>query len=144
MKSYPNVNKLKYKKYHRVNKSFLTQLDQKRFFPIYGNFAIQAVESGKLTFKQIEACRKTLRRGFGKLVSMFIRIFTASPVTSKSVASRMGKGKGNLSHRIAPIKKGQILFETNNHSLSILRVNYILSKASTKLPMRVTFFKARY
>jgi len=39
---------------------------QKSFFPAYGNFAIKSVESGKLNFKQIEACRKSMRRSVKK------------------------------------------------------------------------------
>lgn len=68
MKTFPN--NLEYKKYHKVNKNFLTLLEQKFFFPLEGNFAIQAAESGKLTYKQIEACRRTIRRGLGKLAKL--------------------------------------------------------------------------
>jgi large subunit ribosomal protein L16 len=64
MKSYPT--NLKFKKYHKANKNFLTLSEQKVFFPYKGEFAIQALEAGKLTFKQIEACRRTLRRGITK------------------------------------------------------------------------------
>lgn len=64
MKQYPS--NLKFKKYHKVNYSFSYLLEKKRFFPIYGEYAIQAVDFGKLTFKQIESCRRTLRRGLKK------------------------------------------------------------------------------
>lgn len=40
--------------------------EQKMFFALDGQYAIQALESGKLTFKQIESCRRTLRRTLGK------------------------------------------------------------------------------
>jgi len=45
----------------------------------------------------------------------------------------MGKGKGNISHYISPIKKGQILFEINCNSFD--KAKLILNKASTKLPV---------
>lgn len=64
MKAFPS--NLKFKKYHKANKSFLQLVEQKVFFPQSGEYAIQALESGKLTFKQIEACRRTLRRGITK------------------------------------------------------------------------------
>ena len=66
---------------------------------------------GKLTYKQIEACRRTIRRGLKKLGFLFIRVFTGTPVTKKPSATRMGKGKGSISYRVAIIKKGQIIFE---------------------------------
>lgn len=70
MKAYPK--NLAYKKYHKVNKTFLNLIDQKQFFLMDGRFATQSLEAGKLTFKQIEACRRTLRRGFGKTVKLYI------------------------------------------------------------------------
>ncbi len=38
------------------------------FVALNGQYAIQALEPGKLTFKQIESCRRTLRRTLGKLL----------------------------------------------------------------------------
>jgi len=58
-----------------------------------GRFAIQATEPGKLTAKQLESCRRTLRRTLGKSAQIWLRPFTSVPVTGKSVASRMGKVK---------------------------------------------------
>lgn len=43
---------------------------------MYAEYAIQASEAGKLTFKQIEACRRALRRGLGKTAKIFFHIFT--------------------------------------------------------------------
>lgn len=140
MKAYPK--NLAYKKYHKVNKVFLTLTDQKQFFLMDGRFAIQSLEAGKLTFKQIEACRRTLRRGFGKTVKLYIRLFTSRPVTSKSIASRMGKGKGAISHWIAPVRKGQILFEIICNSKS--PVDLVLDRASSKLPIKVKYLNLKY
>jgi len=92
MKQYPS--RLKYKKNHKLNISNLTLLDQKTFFPIYGKFFLKAVESGKLNFKHIEACRKSIRRNFKKMGLINIRLFTYFSQTKKALGSRMGKGKG--------------------------------------------------
>jgi large subunit ribosomal protein L16 len=96
MKQFPN--NLKYKKYHKINDSFLTLVDKKNFYLIKGQFGIQAVESGKLTFKHIESCRRTIKRGLKKQGEIYIRIFTSIPVTKKPIAVRMGKGKGGISY----------------------------------------------
>jgi ribosomal protein L16/L10AE len=66
MKTSPNIAKFKFKKFHKFNFNFLTSLEQKAFFLRFGQYGLQAKESGKLTFKQIEACRRTLRRGISK------------------------------------------------------------------------------
>jgi len=140
MKAYPK--NLAYKKYHKVDSNFLSLSDQKQFFLIDGRYGIQSLESGKLTFKQIEACRRTLRRGFGKTVKLYIRLFTSRPVTSKSIASRMGKGKGAISHWIAPVRKGQILFEIICNVQG--SVDLVLAKAASKLPVKVRFLALKY
>ena len=64
MKQCPSF--LKFKKSHKANYCYSFLLESKNFIPIYGEYAIQALEYGKLTFKQIEACRRTLRRGLKK------------------------------------------------------------------------------
>jgi ribosomal protein L16/L10AE len=51
---------------HKANNSFLNLTEQKLFFPIDGQYCIQALEPGKLTAKQLESCRRTLRRTLGK------------------------------------------------------------------------------
>jgi len=140
MKAYPK--NLTFKKYHKVNDAFLNLVDQKQFFLLDGRFAIQAAEAGKLTFKQIESCRRTLRRGFGKTVKLYIRLFTSRPVTSKPIASRMGKGKGSISHWIAPVRKGQILFEII--CASRYNVDLVLTKAASKLPLKVNHVRIKY
>lgn len=140
MKQFPN--NLKWKKYHKVNYSFIYLLERKSFYPFFGRYGLKALKSGKLTFVQIEACRKTLKRGLRKKGSLWIKVFTWVPVTKKSVGVRMGKGKGNISHWIAPIKKGQILFEINGINLS--KSISLLKKALSKLPIKVSIVKLKY
>lgn len=142
MKQFPDTNKLQFKKYHKVNKSFLFLLERKRFYPFFGLYGLKAMEAGKLKFKHIEACRKTLKRGLRKKGALWIRVFTWAPVTKKSVGLRMGKGKGGIAYWIAPIKKGQIIFEING--VNLFKSISILRKALTKLPIKVSIVKVKY
>ena len=64
MKQQPS--RLKYKKNHKVMKSFFSISEKKSFLPIYGRFALKSIEAGKLTLNQIEAGRKSLRRNICK------------------------------------------------------------------------------
>jgi large subunit ribosomal protein L16 len=48
-----------------------------------------------LTYKQIEAGRKTIRRTLSKKTKIIIRPFTNISLTKKGLGVRMGKGKGN-------------------------------------------------
>jgi ribosomal protein L16/L10AE len=65
MKQYPN--NLKFKKYHKKNIFFTKTTEKKIFYPIEGEYAIQSLESGKIQYKQIEACRRTIKRGLRKI-----------------------------------------------------------------------------
>jgi ribosomal protein L16/L10AE len=61
-----NPSRLKFRKNHKVSYSFFTIKDNKTFFPMHGNFALKSIDPGKLTLKQIEAGRKSIRRNVKK------------------------------------------------------------------------------
>src|SRR6185369_11638326 len=109
MKQYPS--KLKYKKNHKPSFSNLYLADQKNFYSLKGNLILKSIENSKLTYNQIEACRKTIRRVLKKQGSVFLRVFTNVSITKKPIASRMGKGKGSHYSWICLIKKGQVICE---------------------------------
>lgn len=132
MKQYPN--NLKFKKYQKINLFNLNSLEIKKFILNYGSIAIQSLESGKLKFKQIESCRRTLKRGLKKAGNLWIKLFTNIPVYKKSLASRMGKGKGNLAYWVVIVKKGMILFEISG--VNFKKAFNILSKSKSKLPIK--------
>lgn len=140
MKQYPN--NLKFKKYHKANNFFFINIEKKLFFPLDGEYALQCLEPGKLKFKQIEACRRTIKRGLLKKDNLWIKLFTNIPVTKKSISSRMGKGKGNVSHWVVAVKRGQILFEIS--TLKFEKALFVLTKAKTKLPIKTKFIKIIY
>lgn len=72
-------------------------IERKIFSSLLYEFALQSIEAGKVTYKQLEACRRALRRGLGKKVSILFHVSIIIPVSKKPIAVRMGKGKGNIS-----------------------------------------------
>jgi len=137
-----NPKKLKFKKYHRLSKSILYLNEQKSFYPLYGSFALKSLEAGDLTYKQIEACRKSLKRNVDKNESIFLRVFTNFPVTKKSLGARMGKGKGSFSYWKCSIKPGQIICEVG--CFSEMNAMKALKSASWRLPFYTKIVKVRY
>jgi len=93
-----NPSKMKFKKLHKANFAYSKIQDNKTFMLNFGLLGIQALHYGRLTYKQIEACRRAIRRGLKKTGNIWINVFTYMPITKKPIASRMGKGKGNISH----------------------------------------------
>lgn len=98
----------------------------------FGDFALKAVEPGKLTSRQIEAARIAINRKTKRGGKIWIRIFPDKPVTKKPAETRMGKGKGSPEYWIAPIKPGRILYELRG--VDEERARRALTLAGNKLP----------
>jgi large subunit ribosomal protein L16 len=64
----------------------------------YGNIALVAEESGKVTNFQLESTRRFLRRFLKKKAQIFYRIFPNIPITKKPNDVRLGRGKGNIKY----------------------------------------------
>ena len=77
----------------------------------FGDFALKATTSGKMTAQQIEAARVAINRKIKRGGKVWIRVFPDKPVTKKPAETRMGKGKGSPEYWVAPIKPGRILYE---------------------------------
>ncbi len=61
----------------------------------FGDFALKATTSGKMTAQQIEAARVAINRKIKRGGKVWIRVFPDKPVTKKPAETRMGKGKGS-------------------------------------------------
>ncbi|RUM40580.1 MAG: 50S ribosomal protein L16 [Desulfocapsa sp.] len=98
----------------------------------FGEYALKAVEQGKLTAQQIEAARIAINRKVKRGGRMWIRVFPDKPITKKPAETRMGKGKGAPEYWVAVIRPGKILYELDGIpeelALEALRL------ASFKLP----------
>jgi large subunit ribosomal protein L16 len=77
----------------------------------FGEYALKATTSGKMTAQQIEAARVAINRKIKRGGKVWIRVFPDKPVTKKPAETRMGKGKGSPEYWVAPIKPGRILYE---------------------------------
>ena len=100
----------------------------------YGSFALKAMAPERIIGKQIEAARVALTRHMKRQGRVWTRVFPNIPVSKKPVEVRMGKGKGNISHHVAFVKKGQILCELSLPDKSI--AFEILTIAASKLPVK--------
>lgn len=77
----------------------------------FGEYALKALECGKMSAQQIEAARIAINRHIKRGGKMWIRVFPDKPITKKPAETRMGKGKGSPEMWVAPIKPGRILYE---------------------------------
>ena len=106
-----------------------------------GSFGLKTLDEGFITSRQIEAARIALTRYMKREGKVWIRIFPDKPVTSKPAEVRQGKGKGSLSHYVAAIKPGRVMFEADGVSLEVAKEAMRL--AAQKLPVKTKFVLRR-
>jgi large subunit ribosomal protein L16 len=103
----------------------------------FGDFAIQALEPGWITARQIEAARIAMTRHVKRGGKVWIRIFPDKPVTQKPAETRMGSGKGNPERWVAVVKPGRVLFELGGVNPVLARE--AMERAIQKLPIKAKF-----
>jgi large subunit ribosomal protein L16 len=100
----------------------------------FGSFGLKAIEPERITARQIEAARRAMTRHMKRQGRVWIRIFPDTPVTSKPVEVRMGKGKGSIDFWACKVKPGRVLFEIDGVGETVARE--ALRLAAMKLPIK--------
>ena len=72
---------------------------------------------------------------------MWIRIFPDKPVTKKPAETRMGKGKGDVSHWVSVVHRGRVLFEMEGIPEELARD--AMRMAAHKIPFRTKFLSRK-
>ncbi|MHB8809969.1 MAG: 50S ribosomal protein L16 [Desulfobulbaceae bacterium] len=98
----------------------------------FGEYALKAVECGRMSSAHIEAARITINRTIKRGGKMWIRVFPDKPITKKPAETRMGKGKGAPEYWVAVVRPGKVLYELSGvpEELAV----EALKLASYKLP----------
>src|SRR3989339_445918 len=102
----------------------------------FGSLAIQAIDRGFVTSRQIEASRRAMTRHVKRDGKIWIRLFPDKPISAKPAETRMGKGKGSVDHWGAVVKPGRILFEIDGVDEKVAREAFRL--AQHKLSVKTT------
>ncbi|PRQ31045.1 putative ribosomal protein L16 [Rosa chinensis] len=103
----------------------------------FGKYGLQALEPAWITARQIEAGRRAMSRnarGGGKI---WVRVISDKPVTAKPTEVRMGKGKGAVSHMVAVVLPGRILYEVSGVAENVAR--RAITIAGSKMPIKTKF-----
>jgi len=103
----------------------------------FGDYALQALEPGWITNRQIESARIAMTRHIKRGGKVWIRIFPDKPLTQKPAETRMGKGKGNPEYWVAPVRPGRVLFELEGVDTDLAR--RAMQLAAAKLPIKTRF-----
>jgi large subunit ribosomal protein L16 len=103
----------------------------------FGDFAMQAMEPGRVTSRQIEAARMAITRHVKRVGKLWIRIFPDRPVTKKPLEVRMGGGKGAVEEWAAQVQPGRVMYELAGVDEPTAREAFRL--AGHKLPVAYRF-----
>jgi large subunit ribosomal protein L16 len=124
-------------KYRKMMKGRVRGIATRGASVSFGDYGLQALESGKISARQIEAARVAMTRHVKRGGKIWIRIFPDKPITKKPAETRMGKGKGNVEEWVARIRRGRVLYEMEGVPREVAVA--ALRLAAHKLPMRTRF-----
>ena len=108
---------------------------------VFGEFGLQAMESGWIRAQTIEAGRIAAQqyvRGEGRL---YVRLFPHRSITSTPLETRMGKGKGEPEAWVAVVKTGTVMYELNGVTEDQAKVCF--ARLAHKMPVRCRFVRRR-
>lgn len=126
-------------KHPKVHKGRLKAVSSRGIFLAFGAYGLKAMESSWIRMNQIESARKAIAKHLQKGGKVWIRVFADKPRTARSPELGMGGGAGGLSHFVAPVEAGRVLFEIDGVSEETAK--RALELASHKLPIKTRFIK---
>ncbi len=103
----------------------------------FGSLGVISIEAGWIKDREIEAARVVLARATRKNGKYWIRIFPDKPFTKKPPEVTMGSGKGDVSHFVASVNPGRVLFEIDGLDQKIAKD--VLRMVSSKLSVKTKF-----
>ena len=124
-------------KYRKTQKGRMRGKAQRGSRVAFGEYGLQAQESGWITARQIESARIAMTRAIKRGGKVWITIFPDKPITEKPAETRMGSGKGNPEYWVAVIKPGRVMFEMSGVDEELAREAF--RRAGHKLPVKTKF-----
>jgi large subunit ribosomal protein L16 len=128
--------KVKYRKQQRGRRKGMAKGGD---YIAFGDYGLQALETGWVTARQIEAARIAITRHVKRGGKIWIRVFPDKPITKKPLETRMGKGKGPPEQWVAVVKNARILYELEGVEESV--AIEAMRLASHKLSIKTRFIK---
>lgn len=126
-------------KHTKVHKGKLKAKASRGTYLSFGSFGLKAEESMWLKSNQLESARRVMTRFIQRGGKIWIRVFPDKARTSKSSEVGMGGGRGALSHFVAPVEAGKIIFEIDG--LPEATAREALTRGAHKLPIKARIVK---
>nr|YP_010021488.1 ribosomal protein L16 [Ulva gigantea]QOL10329.1 ribosomal protein L16 [Ulva gigantea] len=91
-----------------INRAHCSVSSKKLIFGLYG---ICVVQYATMSAAYIETIKLDIAKILKKKGRVWTRVCCDCPVSARPAETRMGKGKGSISHWVAKVRPGQLLFE---------------------------------
>lgn len=127
----------KQRKYKKEMRGRMRGVDLRGSEVVYGDLGIQVLERGWIKAREIEAARKALVNYTNRKGKIWIKIFPHKPYTKKSDEVVRGSGKGDVSHYVAVVRPGRVLFEIGGLPENISREALVLATRKLSLKTRI-------
>jgi large subunit ribosomal protein L16 len=102
----------------------------------FGDYALKAIGTGRITAQQIEAARIAINRFVRRRGKVWIRVFPDKPISKKPAETRMGSGKGPVELWVAPVRAGRILYEMEGVDEASAREAFRLAAHKLSIPTK--------
>ena len=96
----------------------------------YGTVGRRSTERGRISARQRETVRRTVRHHLSRAGQVWLRVFPDVPVTKKPIEVRMGKGKGSVEWWGVKVRPGRRRIEVGGVSTELATA--ALTKAGRK------------
>ncbi|OGN17659.1 MAG: 50S ribosomal protein L16 [Candidatus Yanofskybacteria bacterium RIFCSPHIGHO2_02_FULL_50_12] len=126
--------RVKHRKTHKGRINGSARLATRGAKVSFGSFGLKAEEAAWLKANQLESARKVMARYIQRGGKIWIRVFPDKPRTDKGGTTGLGGGAGALSHFVAPVEIGRILFEIDG--LPEVTAREALRRGAHKLPIK--------
>ena len=126
-------------KHRKVHRGSMKRVATRGYYLSFGSYGLKSLETAWLKGNQLESSRRAISRYIQRGGKLWIRVFPDKPRTQKGAEVGMGGGAGSLSHFVAPVEAGRILFEMDGVTEAIAREAFRL--AAHKLPVKTRFIK---
>ena len=118
----------------KVHKRKLSKVTHRGDYVSFGSYGLKAMTGSWVTSAQLESARRTITRALQRGGKLWIRVFPDTPRTQKGAEVGMGGGAGSLSHFVAPVEAGRIIFEIDGVTNEVAAEAFRL--AGHKLPIK--------
>lgn len=126
-------------KHTKVHKGRIKPSTTRGMSLAFGSYGLKAEESSWVKANQLESARRVMARFIQRGGKIWTRVFPDKPRTAKSSEVGMGGGRGALSHFVASVEAGRVIFEIDG--LPEETAKEALRLGAHKLPIKTRIIK---